>query len=242
MSRVPKHQTASPLEDFRPSPQRVAAQSFGLTAVGILIVWALHNVFLGQWEHQAMQASVREPVLLAVRVLAWLLPIALYLRRHEPRAPLRAIGLTTAVHWRGLLLGSLPAIGYLYSIVLLLQMTVEAVAPPSLLETLWQPHVVYVLALVAFEEVLMRGFLLGQLVRFTTSIRAQACVAIVFVLMHFPSWIAPQGLHWGLLPSAIVVLLQGIVLGIIARRSRSIVPAIVVHFANNILAEVLGGS
>lgn len=164
------------------------------------------------------------------------------MKRCDPGPPWEALALSTRVHWRGLLYGALPALGYLGFIAGLLQVTAEPGAQSTVFASLWQLHALYMFALIVFEEVLMRGFLLGQLIRFTTSFRAQTWVAVLFVGMHLPSWIVFQGLHWGLLPSAVVVLLQGIVLGIVARSSRSILPAIAIHFANNILADVMGGS
>lgn len=94
----------------------------------------------------------------------------------------------------------------------------------------------------ALEELLMRGFLLGQLVRFTSSFRAQAATAVLFTLMHIPSWVAVEHMGIELLPSTIAVLVLGLVLGAVARASNNVVPAIVLHFANNLVAEVLGGS
>jgi membrane protease YdiL (CAAX protease family) len=60
--------------------------------------------------------------------------------------------------------------------------------------------------------------------------------------MHLPGWIAMQGLSIELLPMSISLVLLGIVLGIIARSSRSILPAIALHWINNISAQWLGGA
>lgn len=53
----------------------------------------------------------------------------------------------------------------------------------------------------AFEELLLRGFLLGPLVPFTSPLRAQASVAVLFALMHVPGWTALRGLQEWMPPS-----------------------------------------
>ena len=42
------------------------------------------------------------------------------------------------------------------------------------------------------------------------------------------------------MPSLIAVLVLGIVLGAVARASNNIVPAILLHFVNNLIGDVLG--
>jgi len=54
-----------------------------------------------------------------------------------------------------------------------------------------------------------------------------------------PAWIALGGVHIGLLPMSISVFLLGLVLGISARASNSILPAIALHLVNNVVAAWL---
>jgi membrane protease YdiL (CAAX protease family) len=113
---------------------------------------------------------------------------------------------------------------------------------PSLFATLARVSVLSSLMASVLEELLMRGFLLGQLMRFTTSLRAQASVAILFALMHLPGWIALEGVSIDLVVSTLMIMVLGAVLGAVARASNSILPAIALHCANNFLGEWLGGS
>lgn len=210
-----------------------------LVTVLALLPWALHNGWLLPWELRHFSAPSREPALLVLRALLWFLPVAVYLRRHDPRPRFVALGLCRP-SLRGLLFGMLPALAYL-ALVVALQLAMSpsrAVTPSALL----RPHSGYMLALAALEELLLRGFLLGQLLRFTSSLRAQTIVAVLYAAMHLPGWIALEGVGVSLVPQTLSVLLLGVVLGVLTRASRSILPAIVVHFVNNALAELLGGA
>lgn len=185
---------------------------------------------------------MREPALVLLRALVWLTPIVVYLRLHDPRPRLVALGVTSRVNRVGLTWGALGAVAYLLLMGSLLALSTSAEERPTLLSLLASVSVVYQVCKVVLEELLLRGFLLGQLSRFTTAFRAQASVAVLFGLLHVPGWIALQGVTVGLIPSTIVLTLLGAVLGGVARASNSILPAIALHLANNLMADWLGGA
>jgi membrane protease YdiL (CAAX protease family) len=223
-----------------PAGERAARRALWLFAGGVLLVWALHNALLYAWEERHLDAALAEPLRLALRAVTWMLPIAVYLRRHDPRPALEALGVTTRVSSRGLVKSALIAAVYLSLIGLLLHATAQPGAALGVWEAIARRHFFYLVVHCALEELLMRGFLLGQLVRFTSSFRAQAYTAGLFALMHLPSWIFVDGMGIELLPSTIVALLLGAVLGAVARTSNNIVPATVLHIVNNLIAEVMG--
>jgi membrane protease YdiL (CAAX protease family) len=224
-----------------PAIDRAAARALWLTAWGVLGLWAAHNALLLPWEARNIDADLLEPALIALRALTWLVPSVLYLRRYDPRHPLVALGVTTRLNARGLAWSLLVAAVYLVAIGVLVRATSEPLDENAASALLAPLHLLYMALKAALEELLMRGFLLGQLSRSMRSARAQACVVILFALMHWPAWVAFQGIGIGLLPSTIVALLLGTVLGFVARASNSILPATVVHLANNLLGELLGG-
>jgi membrane protease YdiL (CAAX protease family) len=210
-----------------------------LTSFGILATWAFHNALLLPWETEALPAGLRQPLLLAFRALVWLGPIAVYLQRHEARPPLVALGITSRIDVRGMLPGALPGVLYL-TLAIAITAAGSGVPLPELvarsLRTL-NPGSAYMIISIAFEEILMRGFLLNQLCRRMSSWLCQGIVAMLFAAMHLPGWIAMQGWSIELLPMSISLALLGLVLGIVARSSRSILPAIVLHCVNNVLAQ-----
>jgi membrane protease YdiL (CAAX protease family) len=189
-----------------------------------------------------LSRSVREPLLVLLRAVVWMLPVAFYLRHYDHRPALEALGLTTHVRPRGLLLGCLPALAYL-ALITFVQLSADpAAGSRSFSSALLQIHVFYMLLSIVLEELLMRGFLLGQFVRFMSSLRAQLLVALLFALMHLPGWIAMEGFSVGLVPMTISLFLLGLVLGLVVRTSGSVLPAIVLHSANNVIAEWLSGA
>lgn len=223
-----------------PRADRATRSRFLAVAGGVVITWGLHNGFLLPWELRNVDATVREPSLVAMRALIWMLPALWYLRRHDPRHNLVALGVTSRVRWRGLALSALIGAAYLLMVSLLLRAAGEPHEQLAAGGLLLRFGTLYTLLNAALEELFVRGFLLGQLVRFMSSFRAQLCVALLFGLVHLPAWIGVDGIHIGLIPSFFMVTLLGVVLGGAARLSNSILPAIVVHFVNNLLAELLG--
>jgi len=221
-----------------PRPPAIAARgTLALVTAGVLVVWALHNAFAAPWEAAHVDRAAREPALLALRVLAWLAPIAAYLARFDPRPRLVAFGISGHVDRRGLLRGSIAGAAFLATVGGLASASSPRAEPGAFVGWLASPFALYMVVLVVFEELLWRGFLLGQLVRHVSSRRAQWIVAALFAGMHLPGWIAQGGLHPGLAPMTIVLLVLGLVLGYAARASGTIALPIVLHVANNVIAQ-----
>jgi len=76
------------------------------------------------------------------------------------------------------------------------------------------------------EEMLFRGFFQGALERATDVTKAVLISAFVFAVSHFNPW-------W-----VVEILIFGVLLGVLAWRSESILPCVVVHGVNNTLALV----
>jgi membrane protease YdiL (CAAX protease family) len=71
------------------------------------------------------------------------------------------------------------------------------------------------------EEMLFRGFLQGSLERSGREVKAIVITAFVFSFLHFNPWWAFQ------------IFSLGLVLGVLAWRSGSILPGVVIHMTNN---------
>ena len=88
--------------------------------------------------------------------------------------------------------------------------------------------VVLILAVVVVagfsEEMLFRGFFQGAVERTADVTRAVLVTAFVFAFIHFNPW-------W-----VVEILVLGVLLGVLAWRSDSIFPGVVVHGTNNALA------
>ncbi|MEZ4238124.1 MAG: CPBP family glutamic-type intramembrane protease [Myxococcota bacterium] len=194
-------------------------RAFGWVAGGTLAVWAVHNAWLGPIE---ARAGVPEPLLLALRAVVWLGPALGYLRRCDPRPLGEALAVTTRPSPGGT--AAALALGAAWVA------TIGAAtgAAPQLHDVGWR------LVGVLLEELLMRGFLFGQLARWIRG-RAALATAALFAAMHVPGWLADGLAPEALVPSVVVVGILGLVLGFGRHWSRSIWPGVLVHLANNLL-------
>jgi membrane protease YdiL (CAAX protease family) len=217
-----------------------AWRAFLLTAGLVLATWIVHNAFLLPWEETHLTAAQREPGRLALRILVWCLPAAAYLSRHDPRPIGVAWGLTSPVDFPRLLWQAPVAIGYLTLAALLARASApDSAAEPSfasLVRVVATVDGLWLFVGVALEELLMRGFLLRQLLRRWSAGPAVLVVALLFAAMHLPAWIAMGGLSVGVAVSFVVLFVMGLVLGALTWTSGSLWPAIVVHVINNVLA------
>lgn len=224
-----------------PPGDAAAAKALWIVAGGVLSVWALHNALLLPWEVRSFDAAPREPALVLLRAVVWMLPIVLYLNRHDQRPRLIALGVSNRIKWRGAAWSALVSMVYLCLVSWLVHASSPPGNRPSVMATLARVEILYMLLKCTLEELLLRGFLLGQLVRFTSSLRAQAVVAVLFALMHVPGWIALEGFQEWMPPSLISLMVLGAMLGGVTRASNSILPAIALHFAANLVQELFGG-
>ena len=88
-----------------------------------------------------------------------------------------------------------------------------------------------------FEELLMRGAILGCLERHYAFWKANSITAALFVVLHLPGWyfmgnlgamlVTPRG-------GAVSIFLLGALFGWVAKRSGSLMGAVLVHALNNL--------
>ncbi len=227
-----------------PPLEGAAWHAFLLTAGLVLAAWSVHNAFLLRWEETHLTAAQREPVGLTLRFAFWCLPAMAYLSRHDPRPIGVAWGLASPVGLLRLLWLSPVASGYLaLAAVLASTSAPDGAAKPSfdsLVRILATVDCLWLLAGVALEELLMRGFLLRQLRRRWSGGPAILVVALLFAAMHLPAWIAMGGISISVAVSFVVLVVMGLVLGALTWASGSLWPAIAVHFVNNLLGAWLG--
>lgn len=88
-----------------------------------------------------------------------------------------------------------------------------------------------------YEELLFRGLLLGFLMTRTTPSRAVFLTSLLFGFWHFKNalWMPVQPVLFQVLYAFVL----GLLLSFSTLRHQSIVPAVILHFLNNIIAESL---
>jgi uncharacterized protein len=228
--------------DSTVSAQRRAGRALLVVTAGVLLAWSLHNGLLLPWEKRHLGQAVRESTLVGLRVLVWIVPLLLYLSRFDPRPRGVALGLTPTGERRGVRRGVVTGVVYLVLLAALSYASADRPGDAGKFKAwmLSAPALAMVLVTV-LEELLWRGFLLGQLVRFISARKAQLVVATMFAAMHLPGWIAEAGLQAAFIPMTVMLFILGLVLGAVTRASGSIYLAVMVHLANNALAQWFTG-
>jgi len=231
--------------DDRPPIDAASWRALAWTVAAIGVAWSLHNAMLLRWEAAHLPVAAREPIGLLLRAIVWLVPAAFYLRRHDPRPLPIAWGVTSAIDAAGLRRCALPMAAYLIAAAILASASAPADTTPSLhrlASVVLSAHGLMLFVGVALEELLLRGFLLRQMLRRLSARASVLGTAALFALFHLPGWIAQGGLGVGVFISAGVIFVLGLVLGGVTVASRSLWPAIAVHGINNVLADWLGGA
>jgi len=93
------------------------------------------------------------------------------------------------------------------------------------------------------EEILFRGFFLQRIASYTKFEFANIITAILFLLIHFPGWIALNALPTGVFLKIALfsfILIFSIVQGYVFKKTESLWVCIVIHSINNFVSYSLG--
>jgi hypothetical protein len=168
----------------------------------------------------------------AMKLLLWIAP-ALVLIRISGRSLRDVLGLS---RWRHAILWG-GGVGLLLALI---SMTTKAVQHRSLLSvSLSWPFFTAVVIAPVFEEFLFRGAVLGALMQRYRFFVANLLTAVLFLGIHLPGWWF-QGRLWqdlvSLVSGALAILLLGLVFGLVAQKSRSLLASILTHSLNNLFS------
>jgi len=175
-----------------------------------------------------------------IRFGIFVAPVLLYLKFIACQEPFRYLKLNTNVSC-GVLWGVI--VGIIYAALVLawasLFLPSGVVFKPVPLEAWLTSLTVSTL----IEEIAFRGFLLQQLERVVNFWMANLLTACLFVAIHFPGWFLSSGatLVSGKLIAMAEILLLGLLLGHLFKRTGSLWSCFILHAANNSAAIILFG-
>lgn len=177
----------------------------------------------------------------AIKLLVWVLPVFLYLKLYERRRPLHYLKLSTRPKPEGLALAALASVLFFAGVVVF-----ERFASGRNLEALYgaSPSAI-ALALLSvsvsplLEEIMFRGFVLGELWERVGFLRADLLASALFVLAHWPYWLRANGLSTVMLATSLSVFILSVFLGCVLRLTNSLWPCVAVHVCNNFLSGFL---
>jgi membrane protease YdiL (CAAX protease family) len=177
-----------------------------------------------------------------VKFLVWVVPAAAYVFWLERANPLTRLKISTSINKRGLVIGMLVSLLY-FTVILISEKfkTGQTLAPLFAASAgVWLTKLAQVFFSPIFEETMFRGFVLPHLSSRMEFWTANIVQAVFFTAMHWPNWITVNGLQFKLLGMSLSVLLIGLLLGWLLRRTHSIWPPVAVHILNNFLVGFLG--
>lgn len=177
----------------------------------------------------------------AVKLLVWVLPAFLYLKLYERRRPLRYLKLSTRPALNGLALAALASILFFSAVVIF-----ERFTSGRNLESLYRASasaiglaLLSVLVSPLLEEILFRGFVLGELRERMSFLRADLLSAALFVLAHWPYWLWANGFSKAMLGTSLSIFILAVFLGYVLKWTNSLWPCVAVHVFNNFLNAFL---
>lgn len=201
-----------------------AISMFGWTAAWLMKLWLATLV---PWTGTAAASSAYWTL---AKVLLWILP-ALGLIRLSGRSLAQVINLRNYRSW--LLWGG--GIGLAIGAN---EFVPSYLAGRPLLPTEWSFALANVLLIApTFEELLMRGALLGNFEQRYPFWQANVLTSLLFVVLHLPGWYF-MGNLWNILcqpiGGALSIFLVSLAFGYAVRRSRSVMGGVLAHFLNNL--------
>jgi len=227
-------------ETIKPTsgPDR-SRRHFLLFVLCFYAAWGLRVVLLLPCDKLIQPDWLRQCWSQSLRMLLWILPAAAYLALLDRVGPLSFVRLTTRP--RRILTAGCVIAAYLITSAVIALLLQGAKFDNVLKLSSWQwANVLISTSFVAFaEEFLYRGFFFRKLRQWNSFHHANLMTSLLFLLIHWPGWLDLQGLHGGLLPLSVSILIISLALGWLMEYTQSLWPPIVLHFANNILSGVL---
>ena len=167
---------------------------------------------------------------ISLRLLVWVAPVVVYLRRLDRVDPIRYLMLSRDVG-RGVTAALIVTILNFAGSVLRF-----GVPHPSLQSLTWN-SVLGTSFMVGFiEEIPYRGFMLRKLTERVGFWTATLVTSLLFVAIHGPGWIA---LHLWRVDRAVSIFIFAVVMSVIVKYSRSLWASIIAHSANDFISFVL---
>ena len=210
-------------------PKRVAPfVAYLVLFFAVWIVWVLeiYPLLLKLGERSFAYALVNN----GLRLLIWVLPVFVYLTFIDRVDPVEYLKLKQ--NWkRGILVGVVATVA---------NFLLNAIAygiPAFDWERVTWNSIIGTSILIGFvEEIPFRGFILQKFQERMTFWPASVISSLLFLLIHFPGWIA---LHFLQARSVVAVFVIGFLLAVIFHYSRSLWGSIVAHSGNDLISFVI---
>ena len=210
--------------------ERRAFLGYVIAFHGAWIVWPfiVYPRLVSIGDHTIAYALIN----ISLRLLIWVAPVLVYLRRVDRVEPLDYLRLRGNVG-RGVTIGLVvTALNVLGTIARF------GLPHPSLDRITWNSILGTSVAVGFIEEIPYRGFMLQKIERRAGFWAANLVTSLLFVAIHLPGWIA---LHQLSVDRAATIFVFAVIMAAIFKYSGSLWAPIVAHSANDCLSFVLFG-
>lgn len=165
-----------------------------------------------------------------LRLVIWVVPVFLYLKYIDHIEPIDYLKLRQ--NWkRGV------AVGLVFTVINFVLSAIAYGIPAFDRQVVTWNSVIGTSFLIGFvEEIPFRGFILQKLQERMSFWQANVVSSLLFLLIHFPGWIA---LHLFNVGTAVTVFIIGFVLAILFRYSKSLWGPIVAHSGNDFISFLI---
>jgi membrane protease YdiL (CAAX protease family) len=177
----------------------------------------------------------------ALRVLLWIVPVAVYLVRVENTKPLHYLKLNVLPHGRRLVYSILLSTAF-FTVTIPAAILFQGgrLAYFADVTASWLLLSLSTTAFVAVaEETMFRGFVFQHLRQRHGFAVANAITVLLFLMIHLPGWLALKNPGVHLVSLSLGILFIGWVLGWLMELSQSLWPPILLHFVNNVMSSIL---
>lgn len=200
---------------------------FILYLVLFYLAWSLTRLFWLNPDFGTVTAGLLEA---SFKSAIWVIPVFVYLKKLDQLDPFAYLKLNKKpkdVIW---------TVGAIFITALLLYILNHLLTGNEfVIATGFSRWLNVVLLAGLVEEIVFRGFILQKIVAFMKFYKANLLTALLFLLMHFPIWIA-TGLSLDFFVSnSLKILILGLITGYLFKRSGSLWTAIAFHTAYNLL-------
>lgn len=223
-----------PLRVPRPDNKRLA-----IFILLFFVVWTVRAVVFTQFDRTLQPDWLRRIWYDELRLLIWVVPVFVYLKKVDRVNPWRFLRLKKAGD--NLIQASLVTAAF-FSVVVVVEYfvqlrTISRAFSLSLAEWVnlvwWLPFACWC------EEVLFRGFIQRKLRFRMRFVSANLLTSVLFVAIHWPGWIVFNGFGLELVSLSVGVFFISLLLGYLLEETDSLWPSVVIHILNNVISGLM---
>jgi membrane protease YdiL (CAAX protease family) len=215
-----------------PQHEKNTIAHLGIYMTFFYLVWTLKSFFLNPLldgghlpNHPILHLILYE----GIKIFVWIIPVWWIIKRYYQEDPVSFLKLQKNAS-RGIGWGIVTGILFLAALIVI--------------DLLWGDRSFHwhqslmtwigrILLVGLVEEIPFRGFLLQDLSKRTTFLRANLIVALLFTLMHYPGWFVQHATVISFIINSFGIFIRALFFGWLMKRTDSIWAPVIFHMANN---------